>query len=183
MDRTVQYSMRRYVKQTLDELKHIFTGKHYYAPSKIDRPDYGAKVQFAKIDTATPLTLTQIKYIKRVIGRFLYYARAIDNAMLHALNAIASSKSKGTQTTWKAVKYFLNYAAINPTAEIIFRASDMFYKIDSDAAYLVCPEARSGTTILVMQMIISSMEQSTYLQKSSKMQCRPQQNMKWQACQ
>ena len=63
--------------------------------------------------------------------------------MLHALNDIASSKNKGTQTTWKAVKYFLNYAARNPNAEIIFRASDMLYKIDSDAAYLVYPQAQS----------------------------------------
>ena len=57
--------------------------------------------------------------------------------MLHALNDIASSKSKGTQTMWEAVEYFLNFAASNPNAEIIFRASDMLYKIDSDAAYLV----------------------------------------------
>ena len=63
--------------------------------------------------------------------------------MLHALNDITSSKIKGTQTMWEAVKYFLNYAASNPNAEIIFCASDMLYKIDSNTAYLVCPEARS----------------------------------------
>ena len=135
--------MKGYVKQALEELKHIFTGKHHYAPSKLDRPDYGAKIQFAKIDTATPLSLVQIKHIERVVGKFLYYARAIDNTMLHALNEIASSKSKGTQTPWEAVKYVLNYASSNPDAEIIFRASDMLYKIDSDAANLVCQEARS----------------------------------------
>ena len=63
--------------------------------------------------------------------------------MLHALNDIASTKNKGTQTTWKAVQYFLNYVASNQDAKIIFRASNMLYKIDSDAAYLVCPEAQS----------------------------------------
>ena len=41
------------------------------------------------------------------------------------------------------MKYFSNYASSNPDAESIFRASEMLYKIDSDAAYLVCPEARS----------------------------------------
>ena len=92
-------SKKGYVKQALEELKHIFTGKHHFAPSKLDRPDYGAKIQFAKIDKATPLSLVQIKHIERVVGKFLYYARAIDNTMLHALNNIASSKSKGTQTT------------------------------------------------------------------------------------
>ena len=117
--------MKGYIKQALEELKHLFTGKHHYAPSKLDRPDYGAKIQFAKIDTATPLSLVQITHIERVVGKFLYYARAIDNTMLHALNDIASSKSKGTQTTWEAVKYCLNDAASNPDTEIIFRAMSL----------------------------------------------------------
>ena len=38
---------------------------------------------------------------------------------------------------------FLNYAASNPNAKIIYRKSDILYKNDSDAAYLVCPDARS----------------------------------------
>ena len=41
------------------------------------------------------------------------------------------------------MRYFLNYGNSNPDAEIIFCASDVLYKIDSDATYLVCPEARS----------------------------------------
>ena len=45
--------------------------------------------------------------------------------------------------TWEAVQYCLNYAASNPDAEAIFQASTMIYKIDSDVAYLVCPEAGS----------------------------------------
>ena len=40
-------------------------------------------------------------------------------------------------------KVFLNYAASNPDAEIIFHASNMLYKIDLDATYLVYPEAQS----------------------------------------
>ena len=42
-----------------------------------------------------------------------------------------------------AVKHFLDYAACNPKAKIIYRASNMVIQSDSDAAYLVCPEARS----------------------------------------
>ena len=111
--------MKGYVKQALEELKHIFTGKHHYTPSKLDRPDYGAKIQFAKIDTSTPLSFVQIKHIELVVRKIFYYTRAIDNTMLHTLNNSASSKSKGTQTTWEEVKYILNYAASNPDAEII----------------------------------------------------------------
>jgi hypothetical protein len=61
--------------------------------------------------------------------------------MLHSLNDIASAKN--TKECADAVKYFLNYAASNPDAEIIYRMSDMILQLDSDAAYLVCPEARS----------------------------------------
>ena len=61
--------------------------------------------------------------------------------MLHALNDIATSKD--TQATLMAVKYFLNYAACNPNASIIYRASDMQLNIESDAAYLICSQARS----------------------------------------
>ena len=34
VDRTVRCSMRGYVKQALEELKHIFTSKHHYAHPK-----------------------------------------------------------------------------------------------------------------------------------------------------
>lgn len=63
--------------------------------------------------------------------------------MLHGLSDIASAMSKGTTATMNAVQYFLNYAASNPDAEIIYRASDMILRVDSDAAYLVNPNARS----------------------------------------
>ena len=87
------------------------------------------------------MTPQEIKHKQRVVGKFLFYARAIDNTILHALNDIATSKD--SQDTEKAVKYFLNYAASNPKASIIYRASNMQLNIESDAAYLVCPMARS----------------------------------------
>jgi hypothetical protein len=62
-----------------------------------------------------------VKFIQRVTGKFLYYARAIDNTMLHALNDIASSKN--TNQTIAATRYFLNYAASNPNGSIIYRVS------------------------------------------------------------
>ena len=61
--------------------------------------------------------------------------------MLHALNHIASSAK--TKATLQAVKHFLDYAATNPNAKIKYRASNMILQGDSDAAYLVAPEARS----------------------------------------
>ena len=83
----------------------------------------------------------ELKLKQNVTGKFLFYARAIDNTMLHALNDIASAKN--SKETLAAVKYFLNYVASNPNARIKYRASDMILQLNSDAAYLVCPEARS----------------------------------------
>ena len=67
----------------------------------------------------------------------------MDNTHLYALNDIACAVSKGTDTTMAATKYFLNYIASNPTPRIKYRASDMVLQIESDAAYLVSPQARS----------------------------------------
>ena len=143
IDREVICSMDGYVEQALKEFNHIIPKQLHSGPSKIDRPDYGAKVQYVKEDLTNKLDEDQIKFIQRVTGKFLFYARAIDDTMLHAINDIASSTANGTEATLAATRYFLNYAASNPNGQIIYRASDMILRIDSDAAYLVRPEARS----------------------------------------
>ena len=140
-DRSVTLSMPDYVTEALAELKHATPKQHYYGPSHMEEPAYGQKVQYAKTDDSELLNPILIKFIQRTTGKFLYYARAIDNTMLHALNNIASSRN--TAETMRATKYFLNYAACNPNAEIIYRKSEMILQGDSDAAYLVCPQARS----------------------------------------
>ena len=63
--------------------------------------------------------------------------------MLHALNDAAGSVAKGAKATEKAVRHFMSYAHSSPGAVTRFRASDMRLAGDSDAAYLVAPEARS----------------------------------------
>ena len=139
--RTVKLSMQGYVEQALIELEHDLPKQTHKGPSKAIQRVYGQKIQFAETDDSPPMTPIEIKYKQRAVGKFLFYARAIDNTMLHALNDIATSKDN--QRTIAAVKYFLNYAACNPNASILYRASDMQLNIESDAAYLVCNNARS----------------------------------------
>ena len=117
--------MDGYVEQALQEFTHNLPKHHHYGPSKIVRPDYGVKVQYVKDNNTQPLGNTEINYIQRVVGKFLYYARVIDNTMLHALNDIAIAKSKGTDTTLAVVEYFLNYAANNLDGRIRYIASEM----------------------------------------------------------
>eukprot|EP00536_Pseudo-nitzschia_multiseries_P010808 jgi/Psemu1/117305/gw1.343.9.1 len=133
--------MEAYVEQALKEFEHVRPSRTYAGPSRADVPAYGAKIQYTKIEDTTNLSDEEIKFIQQVTGKFLFYARAIDSTMLHALNDIASAKNN--QTALAATKYFLNYAACNPDATIIYRASDMILRVDSDAAYLVCPGAKS----------------------------------------
>ena len=142
--RELIYSMKGYVKQALTKLEHIVsTTRHQAAPSKMTRPDYGATVQYVYDDNGEPLNEQRIKKIERTVGKFLYYARAIDVTMQHAINDIGATKTKGTTTTERAVQHFLDYAHCNADAEIIFRASEMILQTDSDAAYLIAPRARS----------------------------------------
>ena len=136
-------SMPGYITSALQEFKHPPPTQPVYGPSKVDPVDYGAKIQYVKEDTSPPLTAKQIKFIQQVTGKLLFYARAIDPTMLHALNEIAMNTVKGTQRTMAATKHLLNYVATNPDAVLRYQKSDMILHVDSDAAYLVCPEARS----------------------------------------
>lgn len=135
--------MDGYVENALRELEHTAPNQFHYAPSKYNQPVYGQRVQYSKIDQTAPLSPTAIKWIQRCTGKFLFYARAIDNTMIHALNNIATATVNGTEATLAATKYFLNYAASNPNTEIIYRKSDMILQTHSDAAYLVAPHSRS----------------------------------------
>ena len=140
--RTVKISMDGYVEQALMELEHECSTTTY-APSYYTPPKYGAKVQFATVDTSAVLNKRNINFIQRAIGKLLYYARAVDPTMLHAINDISRSAAKGTEATLAATVHLLNYAHTFPNATTIYRASDMVLRVDSDAAYLVAPEARS----------------------------------------
>ena len=84
-----------------------------------------------------------IKYVQRTVGSFLYYARAIDNTLLPTLNEIALSQAKPTQDTLSKIQMMLDYINTFPNAKIRFLASDMKLYVDSDAAYLVAPKAKS----------------------------------------
>ena len=64
--------------------------------------------------------------------------------MLHAVNDMSINEAQGTETTMKATAHLLNCAATHPDAEVICRKSDVILHVDSDAAHLVAPEARSG---------------------------------------
>ena len=135
--------MKGYVKKALLQFNHGDPAKPFLSPSKYIPPKFGQTIQLTPQDNSKPMTDTEILYLQQICGKFLYYGRAVDDTMLHALNDLASRQSNGTHQTLKAMLHFLNYAATLPDAQKVYKASDMILSIDSDAAYLVAPQARS----------------------------------------
>jgi hypothetical protein len=144
VNRTATLSMPGYVQEALLEFQHESTdGVKFNSPSPYTPPVYGKKRQMTKSDETNPINKKETKILQKVCGKFLYYARAIDTTMVHALNDLATQTTKGKEKTMQALTHFLDYCASHPDAEIIFRASDMVLHNHSDAAYLVAAEARS----------------------------------------
>ena len=80
--------------------------------------------------------------MRQVVGRILYYARAIDNNLLMSLNNVAVQQEKATTYTKMLVRHMLSYCATYPTATLTNNASDMILHIHTDASYLSKPEAK-----------------------------------------
>ena len=94
-------------------------------------------MRLSLVDTKTT------KWIQGIIGSLLYYARTNDNTMLTAINEISAVQATPTQKTLQAVTKLLDYATTYPDTSERFFASNMNLHVDSDAAYLVQPNARS----------------------------------------
>ena len=63
--------------------------------------------------------------------------------MLPALNELSREQSKPTEQTRTKAHQLIDYAATYPNAYVRYHASDMILNVDSDAAYLVQPQAKS----------------------------------------
>ena len=103
----------------------------------------GDRQLVAPKDTLMPLEGKMITKVQSIVGALLYYARAIDNTILTALNEISAMQANPTENTMKQCKHLLDYVATYPNVKLRYHASDMQLHVDSDAAYLVAPKARS----------------------------------------
>ena len=69
------------------------------------------------------------KRLHKIVGKLLYYARAIDPTMLMALNSLTKVQTKPTIETSKQITQFLNYSATHPDAITEYRKSGMILHI------------------------------------------------------
>ena len=142
----VDVAMPKYVGDNLQRLGHKTKRAPQYSPHEHVPIKYGQKGQrqFATDpDNTAFLTPQETKKIQSTTGSFLYYGRAIDYTILPALNDIASAQSQPTEKTREKTERLMDYLSTYPNAYIRYHASDMILHIDSDAAYLVAPKARS----------------------------------------
>ena len=118
--RTLKTSMDGYVKEALLQFQHKMPKQTYSAPLKYNIPQYGAKQQLTQINTSVPMSKAQQKLLMQVAENFLYYARSIDDTMMHPLNNLATVVNDGTQVTVEVITYFLNYCASNQNATKLY---------------------------------------------------------------
>jgi hypothetical protein len=126
-NRRCDISMPGYVSNVLRKFQHNAPKHPQHTPSKYVTHVYAAKNQYATKDETPPLTANQCLTIQKVTGSILYYARAVDPAVLMSLNDIAME----------------DYLATHPDATIRYHVSDMILHIHSDASYLSVSNARS----------------------------------------
>ena len=135
--------MPNYVRKQLLKFNHKSPKQPQYAPHRWSLLSYGQKIQEVMEDQSTPLDKPNIKKVQSIAGTFLYYGRAVDPTILPALTDIAAAQSAPTEHTEKACDMLMDYLDTYPNAVLQFSKSDMILYVDSDAAYLVLPKARS----------------------------------------
>ena len=131
--------MPGYVKSALLKFQREANTKHQYAPHRRNQPTYGAKTQYDDTDKADLVEKKSTLYVQQVCGTFLYYAIAVDQKMLAALNDISAAQDHATTTTMGDIVCLLNYAATHPDVTIHYHTRDMILHVASDASY-ICEE-------------------------------------------
>ena len=142
--REVHLSMPGYKDKALKQFQHQRPPEPQHAPFACAQINYGAKKQYAKLESTAPLLDKQGKrFIQRVCGKFLFLGRAVDPTLLCPISAIASQSATPTTDTMQQTLQLLDYIATQEDAVITYHASGMKLSAHSDASYLSEPKARS----------------------------------------
>ena len=143
-ERYLDTSMEYYVDKQLKRYKHKLPNKPQHTPLQPAQKQYGMDAQKPiPPDKSPPLNKDDLKLVQQIVGSFLYYGRAVDPIILHALSNIASEQGHATENTLRKCKQFLDYMATHPKSIVRFYASDMILNVHSDASYLSAPKSRS----------------------------------------
>ena len=144
IEQYVDVSMPGYI----EKIKHKYFGNHVFTPTntpfKFSTPTYTSSAQYTPAPDISPkLDAKTTTRVQAILGSLLYYARAIEHTMLPALNELSTEQASPTNKTLKKLEHLVEYVVTHPDATIRYRASNMVMNVDSDAAYLVLPKAKS----------------------------------------
>ena len=135
-NRTVDLSMPNYISSMLHKYQHPLTKRAQNSPHPWNISTYSATQQLTMaLDTTTPLELSEVKRIQKIVGTLLYYTLAVDATILVALGNIAAQQSIATQTNSNFVNHLLDYCHTHPDTELRYHTIDMILNIHSDASY------------------------------------------------
>ena len=81
--------------------------------------------------------------MQSIVGLLLYQSRALDSTTMVPLNKLGGEQARATEKTRDCCGMLLDYVTTYPNPKIRFYARDMILHVDSDAAYLIQPNARS----------------------------------------
>jgi hypothetical protein len=105
----VRIDMKSYVNNLLLSLNWPMPKKPQLSLFTATPVSYGQKAQYMPDeDTLAPLLPEIIKRIQKTIGSLLYYACAVDNKLLVALNAISARQAKATVHMEQLMETLLN---------------------------------------------------------------------------
>ena len=92
-------SILAYVQLPLLKFQSEATKKSQDAPHRWNHPTYGVKTQYADTDTSDLVDEHSTLYLQRVCGAFLYFAIALYQTMVVALNTISTAQAHATTNT------------------------------------------------------------------------------------
>ena len=142
----VDISMPGYVKKALSRLNHSLSKSPQLSPHQHVAFRYAQKGQqqmATNLEHSPDLTPHDRQHLQSIVGTLLYYGRALEYSILPALNDIAREQATPTVSTMTRAKRVLDYVATYSDAYLRYYASDMVLHVDSDAAYLIAPQAKS----------------------------------------
>jgi hypothetical protein len=94
----VDISMPGYIKKKLQEYDHIMPRKLQQCPYSLEPKKFGMEAQTPHPPNSTPkLDAKGIRHVQKIVGRILFYARAVDMMVLMALSSIVTEQTKATE--------------------------------------------------------------------------------------
>jgi hypothetical protein len=136
--------MQTYINNLLLTLNWPRQRKPQLSPFIATPIAYGKKTQLTlDEDKSALLSPERLWRVQKIVGSLLYYARAVDNKLLVALNAIALRQSKATVHTEQLVHTLLDYVAMYLNDGIIYQAINMVLCAHADVSYLNETKSRS----------------------------------------